>query len=197
MDSTAEIGGHKEQLKLSSLSAVHAHVQERAQLFTSRLKEFTDVVRKVYSGVDHNIGADGTGNFTGSNLCIVASEALGSGIGRLTDTREIQAWQASITLNPLHQVVKLVDMRTKEFLLIDPTYKQVNPDFENDILIIKPDEVKEYYSSEITKQMVPEISEVNHSSWSLKNIPPQEIIDSQKRIVDSITEKPTQSHSTD
>lgn len=124
--------------------------------------------------------------FTGEDLCIVASEALLGCVTDLMNSRKMSPGLASLTLNPLHQIVRIEVHNSSDVLLLDPTYRQINPNSAEDILVFRPSQIPEYYPSNITGQPVPEIIDRNFSSWTFKNIPPKEVLDAKNEIVRSV-----------
>lgn len=166
-----------------SLPEVEIWVRERSKVFTLKLQDLLEVLRKKFGNESlKDVGSSGE-NFTGKNMCIVASESLLSGISRLVDINKYVPGLASLTLNPLHQIVRIEARDESDVLLIDPTYKQINPSHSEDVLILRPSQIAEYYPEKVTGQPIPKLIDENHSSWSLRNVPPQEVLDAQKELM--------------
>lgn len=178
----------RKETKLHTLSEAEALLLERSQDFTVALNNFLEVVKKVYEGrIDPNLGVDEKGNFTGNNLCLIAADALCSGASRLMEINEIQAWRVFLTLNPVHSIAKIIDMQSKDFILADPAYKQVNSSFHGGILVIHPDEIGKYYPPEITNQPIPIIKEGYISPYGGLSITlPKDIVISREKLIRSI-----------
>jgi len=166
-----------------SLSEVEIWVKERSSLFTEKLKNLVEVLQKTYKNkIPANLGAEDKNDFTGKDLCIIASEAMLTGVSDLVDIAKYVPGMVSLTYTPLHQIVQISAREGNDMLFIDPTYRQINPAFKEDILIFRSSEISEYYSQELTGMPEPQIIEENHSSFSLTKIPPQEVLDAKNEV---------------
>ncbi len=176
-----------EKGSLVTIEEVKRYLSSREQNFFEKLQKFALLLPQIYKNKIQDVGFT-KGEFDATNLCIAASGALDLAMGKLLDREKFAVYGVSLDLHPLHQMIVVTarDNYFEPLYYIDPTYGQINPKYKNKILVFLPNELSLYYNENITHTSDVHVLIKSSSLYSLKNIPPQAVLDSLDELEKSL-----------